>query len=350
VANATALIQRLARNCPRRWFGASPADRAIVDSTGQVGNYMDNAASIDPRSIQPWSLPFWAAKTAALSLSTYQPRKRPLSAGRLLRLLGPNLRLPVFIVVAPRSGTTFLGECVAALPEISYHYEPVATKAAARYVQEGRWPDFVARRFYREVYGWLMRLHLDADLRFAEKTPRNCFVMAFLAQSFPEAQFVHIIRDGRDAAVSLSRQPWLSYRLAGLGLFEPGGYPMGPWAQAWVEPERISEFQSTSDTHRAVWAWRRYTETAIQSGSKLPPDRYHELRYENLAVRPAREADRLLDFLRIDSPESRAQFHARATMANSKSIGRWKDCLDRLDRQVVEAEAGGLLRDLGYHS
>ena len=42
----------------------------------------------------------------------------------------------ILILGAPRSGTTFLGSCIGALAEVSYHFEPRVTKAAARQVYE----------------------------------------------------------------------------------------------------------------------------------------------------------------------------------------------------------------------
>lgn len=67
-------------------------------------------------------------------------RSDPAVRNRLsARALDPRLRRPVFIIGAPRSGTTFLGNSLGRLPEISYHFEPRLTKAAARCVYDGSW-------------------------------------------------------------------------------------------------------------------------------------------------------------------------------------------------------------------
>ncbi|MGK7920781.1 MAG: sulfotransferase, partial [Trichodesmium sp.] len=202
----------------------------------------------------------WAKKTAKADRKQYQSQTRPISISRLVFFLIPNLRRPIFIIGSPRSGTTFLGNCLGSLPEISYHFEPVATKAAARYIYEKIWGITKGKWFYGSVYGWLMRLYLDADLRFAEKTPRNCFLIDFLATAFPKAQFIHIIRDGRDAALSHSKKPWLQAAQAKSSQREPGGYRHGPYPRFWVEVDRSQEFRDTTDIHRCIWAWRRHTE------------------------------------------------------------------------------------------
>ncbi|MEO0375511.1 MAG: sulfotransferase [Cyanobacteria bacterium P01_A01_bin.17] len=287
-------------------------------------------------------------QTAIADRRKYQAQSRPLSLPRLSYMMGPNLSRPVFLVGAPRSGTTFLGRSLAALPCLSYHFEPIATKAAARLVYEQQWSYRQARFFYRWVYSWLMRQHLDADLRFSEKTPRNCFLIDFLAQAFPDAQFIHIIRDGRDAALSYSKRPWLQAKQAQSSLKESGGYRFGPYARFWVEPDRIREFETTSDIHRCIWAWRRHTDTACQLTRTLPSGRFLEIRYESLVTAPTTEADRLLDFLDITSRKDRALCRAVVEEARPNSVGQWRHQLSAEQIQEVEKEAGVLLEDLGY--
>jgi hypothetical protein len=278
----------------------------------------------------------------------YQTKNRYFSIPRLSASLFPNLRRPIFILGSPRSGTTFLGECIGKLPEVSYHLEPVATKTAARYVNDGQWGYEQANRFYRTAYAWLMRLHLDADLRFAEKTPRNCFLLNFLAQAFPDAQFIHIIRDGRDAALSHSKQPWMQSASADSGHTESGGYLQGPYPRFWVEPERRQEFELTTDIHRCIWAWRRHTECVLAADSGIPVSQYCEIRYEALVRQPSETADLLLSFLGIDIPTSRQVFRDAVCKADPGSVGRWRSELTTSQLQQVEAEAGELLTRLGY--
>lgn len=271
-----------------------------------------------------------------------------MSVGRLAGTVVPNLREPIFVIGADRSGTTFLGNSLSSLREVSYHHEPVAIKAAARYVYEDRWGFRRAAFFFRSTYAWLMRIHLDGDLRFAEKSPSNSFIVPFLARAFPDASFVHIVRDGRDAALSLARQPWLVAASRASGRREPGGYRYGPDARYWVEPERRAEFEATTDLHRCIWSWRRHTEAALTGAAGLPAARYHELRYESLVTSPVSEGDAVLDFLGIDRPASRAAFLGALDRADPVGVGRWSQELGPDDLATIESEAGPLLRRLGY--
>ena len=194
-----------------------------------------------------------------------------------------------------------------------------------------------------------MRVERDGDLRFCEKTPTNIFLIPFLARAFPDSQFVHIIRDGRDAASSHMHKPWLRAEDAWSGEREPGGYLHGPWPKFWVEPERREEFVRTSDARRMAWAWRRYTETGLREGLGLGPARYHELRYEDLVSRPARRgrAHPRLPGHREGSL-ARPLPDGRSQRADDSSVGTWRDTFYPSELAEIETEAGDLLRQLGY--
>lgn len=310
-----------------------------------------------PPDANPEPLPIGIGDMWRLAQKTYRAerryylkleRHRPMSARRVAASIFPGLERPVFIIGAARSGTTFLGDCLGRIPEITYHHEPPATKAGGRYVYERLWSYRRSRWFFRLVYSWLVRVERDGDLRFSEKTPTNIFLIPFLSRAFPDSQFIHIIRDGRDAASSHMHKPWLRAEDAWSGEREPGGYLHGPWPKFWVEPERREEFLHTSDARRMAWAWRRYTETGLAEGSRLGTRRYHELRYESLVRAPLDEGERILDFLGITAPASRDRFLTAVQRADDSSVGTWRSTFYPSELAEIEAEAGDLLRQLGY--
>ena len=267
---------------------------------------------------------------------------------RGLSALDPRLRAPVFVLGAPRSGTTFLGSCIGALPDVSYHFEPRVTKAAARQVYEGAWPESRAAREFRRTYRLLLMAAGDGGCRFAEKNPENCFIVPFLARTFPDARFVQIIRDGRDVAVSHAEKPWLAARSAGTGRRGRGGQAWGPWARWWVEPERVEEFSRVTDTTRTAWSWRRFTESARHHLADLPSGRVLTVRYEEMVHDPDETARSVGSFLGHGEPP--ASLRAAFARADPGSVGRWRQDLDEEARADVEREAGGLLAELGYVS
>jgi hypothetical protein len=157
-----------------------------------------------------------------------------------------------------------------------------------------------------------------------------------LALAFPEARFVHPVRDGRDVVASLLERGWLS---EGRGGADDAGLPYGPEVRFWVEPERREEFARAGDARRAAWAWRRYLEAA-----RSVPGRTLELRYEELAAQPDAAAARLASFLGVNED----QLAAALSEARVSAVGRHRRDLSPEQLREAEAECGELLRALGY--
>jgi hypothetical protein len=269
-------------------------------------------------------------------------RKRPT-----VRALDPRLHRPIFIVGAPRSGTTFLGSCLARLPEVSYHAEPRLTKAAAQHVYEGAWSERYSAAVFRISYSALLLATLEGGRRFAEKNPENSFLVPFLAAALPSAQFVHIVRDGRDAAVSHAEQPWLAAASAGSGRVGHARQAFGPHARWWVEHDRREEFEAVPDIVRTAWCWRRFTEAALDGLATLPPERVTEVRYEDVVTEPMTAAKALADFLGT-SPAGLAALRGGLAAARPDSVGRWRKALSGDQVIEVEREIRPLLGRLGY--
>jgi len=268
--------------------------------------------------------------------------------GRSAQRRGPRVRRPIFIVGAPRSGTTFLGGCIGRLPTVSYHFEPRLTKAAARCVYDGSWSEGKAARVFRANYGALLLAGGDGGLRFAEKNPENCFIVPFLFRTFPDAVFVHIVRDGRDAAVSHAEKPWLAAKSADSGQRGRGGTAWGPEPRFWVEPDRHDEFRTVSDIERSAWCWRRFTEAAFAGLATLPSDRLLRIRYEEMVAAPAAFAETLGDFLDVPAGDEREPLRGALGKASQSSVGRWRKALPAHDADAVDRQCGALLAELGY--
>jgi hypothetical protein len=266
---------------------------------------------------------------------------------RSLRSLDPRLHRPVFVVGAPRSGTTFLGSRLGLAGGFSYHFEPRLTKAVARHVHDGTWPERTAAAVFRANHRALLLAGLHGGLRFAEKNPENCFILPFLDRAFPGSVYVHIVRDGRDAAVSLAEKPWLAAAEAGSGRRGRGGQRWGPYPRFWVEPARRAEFAAVSDVERAAWCWRRFTGAALEGLAGLPADRVLTVRYEEMVTAPSATARELADFLGVPGGDRTALERAFAA-ADPGSVGRWRQRLDATGRADVRRQAGPLLDRLGY--
>jgi hypothetical protein len=271
-------------------------------------------------------------RTAVLHLKT----TRRLLRRRGLSLAGARAPLDdrmVFVVGSPRSGTTFLAEAIGTLPGFVDLTEVAALKAAIpELLRLGR--DEAARRL-RRLLTVTRTLGLVRHLRAVEQTPETAFLLPAVAQAFPEAVLVHAVRDGRDVVCSLLERGWLGMERTGGA--DDAFQPYGTEARFWVEPGRAREFAAASEARRAAWAWRRYVSAVLDSAVPV-----HEVRYEQLA-----DGTTAADLAAaLDAP---AEQLARAlSKAHPASIGRYERELTSEQLADVEAEAGDILRRLGY--
>jgi hypothetical protein len=240
----------------------------------------------------------------------------------------------IFVVGAPRSGTTFLAGAIAAQPRLVDLGEVQPVKAAIPKLAS--LPEREAASRFRRILDRVRRLGLSAHLRGIEQTPETAFVLGAVLQAYPEAQAVHIVRDGRDVVCSLLERGWLS---AGRGGRDDTHATYGAHVRFWVEPDRADEFVDASDAKRAAWAWRRYVTAA-----RGEDERRLEVRYEDLSADPRGTAGRLARALDLDA-DALANALSRA---HDRSVGRWRRDLTAEQLAEVEQEAGALLRELGY--
>lgn len=151
------------------------------------------------------------------------------------------------------------------------------------------------------------------------KHPQSYLFLPFLNGRLPGMRFVHVIRDGRDMALSENRNQLQLYGEVALGR----------------PPE-----DSQSDA-AAFWAWANLR--AHEHGNRLLGSRYLVLRLEDLCADPSGETLRLLSFAGLDGGHE----DAAGEVSVPPSLGRWRTA-DPTAMAELEATLGGALRTLGY--
>lgn len=138
---------------------------------------------------------------------------------------------------------------------------------------------------YRAFY----RLHADrhGKPRYGDKTPMYCLHLQLISKVLPEAHFIHLIRDGRDVALSL-RETW---------------------------------FSSGPDVETQAAYWQHWLQTGSAQGRQCP--HYLELRYEDLVLRPGKSLRRVCDFIELDFDDSMLNYHQRAPDRLSQHRARY---------------------------
>jgi hypothetical protein len=279
-----------------------------------------------------------AARQATWTASTYGATGVRVAlrarAGRRLGSSRSGEERLAFVVGSPRSGTSFTGRALGSQPGWVDLGEVPPLKAAV--------PQLVGRSAeeqalaVRRILQRVRTLGLARGLRGVEQNPETSYVIAGALQAYPQATAVHVVRDGRDVVCSLLERGWLR---ADHRERDDARQPYGSHARFWVEPERRDEFEQVSEARRAAWAWRRYVTAA-----RAVPGRTVELRYEALVANPHAEADRVAAALGSKPASLRTAF----AEVHDASVGRWRRDLSPEQLADVEAEAGGLLAELGY--
>ncbi len=190
-----------------------------------------------------------------------------------------------------------------------------------------------------------------------------------LASLIDDAQVLHVIRDGRDVAVSAMHHLW-NHRLD-----LSGGLDLAPH-EATIrdryrdDPKRFLDSGESIFTEQRIVAlanaWQTNVSRAIANGRKLLGDRYTEVRFERLASDPIAETQQMLAVVGADPRPAlaarcveRARFErfsgGRAVgtedstaFARKGIVGDWQGVFTERDRRLFKEEAGELLAELGY--
>jgi hypothetical protein len=182
----------------------------------------------------------------------------------------PRMPRPIFIVGCQRSGTTLLRLVLDSHSHISCGPETRFLADLERIVGPD-WKRLSQYGYTQEE--WLERIGAFFDgvkgdyarskgkQRWADKTPIYAKHLDFVTRVFPDAQVIHLIRDGRDVALSHRKR-------------------FGYWSAV-----------------KATVKWSRYIDMARSAGAALAPDRYTELRYEAVVDDTEKALRPLFDYL-----------------------------------------------------
>jgi hypothetical protein len=280
-----------------------------------------------------------------------------------------------FVVGATRSGTTLLRLMLDAHPEIAIpsetHFIPELISAREKHgasreqmlellTSHRRWGDFtiepgeLAERWAQieplsgpEAVRAFFHLYADKQdkhgARWGDKTPGYVKSMREIQGYLPEARFIHLIRDGRDVALSVLKQSW------------------GP-----------------QSIEAAAEKWR----SRVNRGRSQAPylGYYIEVKFEDLVLETERELRRICEFIEVPFDENMLGYHLTAEQRlqekaralprvhgeaqsaekrlashaktfeppNPEMIGTWRQRMSPADRAAYEALAGDLLAELGY--
>ncbi|MDP6060835.1 MAG: sulfotransferase [Pirellulaceae bacterium] len=241
------------------------------------------------------------------------------------------VKSPVFQVGCERSGTTLLRLMLDHHPRISFLFE--FEYAVDQIRDPERWPSMDAYRRWLESNRNFIesRFTIDPQLDYPhlvddflrQKQARDGkpvvgatvhYEFDKLTRIWPDARFIHIMRDGRDVARSVVQMGWAGNVWDGTG--------------RWITAEKM---------------WQ-------QMRCHLPADRWIELKYEDLVADADGSMQRICRFIGV--PMDKAVFDYAKTstydLPDPTLISRWKQHTSDYQVQLVESRIGDMLRERGY--
>jgi hypothetical protein len=276
---------------------------------------------------------------------------------------------PIFIIGAARSGTKFLRDCLLGDPRICavpYDVNYIWRYGAAMGSDDVLTPEGLDPRrsgFIRTAIARQARLKPGGIL--LEKTVSNSLRVPFVDAIFPEARYIHLVRDGRDVATSAMKE-WVSPPDYGRLLHKLWRIPVASIPYLfWYARKSVLSRRRSASARVAVWGprypgieadvktrslaevcalqWQKSVEHALADLARLPADRVQTIRYEDLVADGA-EIGRLSSALGLDVQGITAAWQATVSPGRKRAFS----ATEQATRAEIEKVQATTLRTLGY--
>ncbi|MDD2658145.1 MAG: sulfotransferase [Methylococcales bacterium] len=274
---------------------------------------------------------------------------------------------PIFIVGAARSGTTFLQYMLRSHPEISlptgeshffipfyqrrnefgdlsditrlrdlvkelYQFHPDFFDGDLHGIQFNA--ESITQRLHKldiksipEVISGIFQINAEAEgkTRWGDKTPYYVLHLDTILEMFPNAQIVHLIRDGRDCALSMLERKW------DLEIF---------------------------NTYHSAYTWNKYVLAGESFGQKHP-EHYYKIYYEDILNSPEKTLMDLCQFLNIEFNTQVINFNKSKSPGKTPLVSqpiqkanqdKWRQKMTPAQIRIFESQAGDTLRKCGYET
>jgi len=269
--------------------------------------------------------------------------------------------VPVFIFGCGRSGTSLLSRMLNQHPRIAVPYEShlfntfygwlplygdlhdaknlnrllddILSTDVMQDWDPGLSPDEIRARLTRHDFAGVFDAILSAyalktgKARWGEKTPQHIYFWDQISEHFPEARVIHIVRDGRDVALSLLRARFGPKSIYGCAIY-----------------------------------WNKYLLEVAKLKKIIPAQNIHQMYYEALLKNPEEELRQLCDFIEEDFFPDMLDFHKNKSRyktdpQNQQNLmtplltdnnQKWRREMSERQLHVFESISGDFLQEYGY--
>jgi putative sulfotransferase len=235
-----------------------------------------------------------------------------------------------------------------ALPHLFDEPEPILDEVRSFVLSR---PPASAADHYRALFTWLAR-RIDRRT-WVERSGGSLRIVARLLRAFPDARFVHIVRDGRDAAISMSRHHGFRMALFSAQLTEILGvdpYEVPDRTQEADVPDDLLPYLPERFDPEAFRAadvplglcghyWSGECVAGVGELGRVAPGRVLVIRFEDLLQAPAEVLTGLQGFL--DPEFADPEWPARMALRVGRPRSSWRELPPRARRELDEACRAG---------
>lgn len=269
---------------------------------------------------------------------------------------------PIIIIGAPRTGTNMLRDIISTQPgfatwpcdEINYTWR----YGNSNYPTDELTPDQITpsiRKYIRKQFQLVSsRYH---SLNIVEKTCANCLRLDFVDSLFPEARYINIMRDGRDAASSALKRwraplglpyilkkarfvplkdipyyaaRYLKTHIHRLFLSREKSLPI--WGPKFAGYERVVKEKSLVEVCGVQWQ-RCLRKSREVFEKRIAAERYIRVKYEDFVKDPVAQSIRIFDYFSL--PYDKQALREACRTVRQDSIGKWKRDLSPKQKTIL---------------
>lgn len=296
---------------------------------------------------------------------------------------------PIIITGAARSGTTIIGNIIGKHSDVAYWVEPnyIWKYKSAKLHTDMIPKDYATKEVKNFIISRFVKFtELHNKKRFAEKTPANSLRLPFVREVLPNCKIIHIVRDGRDVALS-ARKMWMnvkknnrfniysnsdinehSFRYKNLKLkfrklkqISISDFPyyipricndflviLGLkdyyiWGPEFPGIKTTSKICSLLEVCGLQWKW--CVESVINYKKFISKCDFFEIKYEDFCKNPRNRIQEITDFLELSSFKNLDEI---VPLVKNSNFNKWKKELSDEELRDLYKYIGTTLQLLGY--
>ncbi|MFP4007550.1 MAG: sulfotransferase family protein [Spirulinaceae cyanobacterium] len=293
----------------------------------------------------------------------------------ILSRISPDFKQPIFILSAPRSGSSYFYEIVRRMGEVWsrdrendslwFQFFPYSRltkptdyisatecnpKVIQKFKQELLYQNIQNRR---ELRNQDIKKHLiqRQPIRYIEKTIANCFHLEALQKMFPDALYIYIVRDGR-ACISSMLEGWQSNFFWHRPLPLPDNATISYWC--YPIPPNWETVVQQSLPEICAWSWQQHNQFVLSEIKNNPKFAQNclQIRYEDLLQNSQTILAQVAEFTGLSlTPESQNYLNQKQTSWTTLSqpqAEKWREKNGDAIAQILP-QIQTLQQQLGYN-